>query len=90
MRKAPKKGHFKSFFVFLDRIITIFRIILERQCFKAICGGSSEVKISRLVFTHDESSAWGQMNTIWTHHFVMALKQHNYAFKNPVNPVDLV
>jgi len=59
----------------------IFRIILERHCFKAICGGSSKVKISWLVFTHDESSAWGQMNTIWTHHFVMALKQHNYAFK---------
>ena len=68
----------------------IFRIILERHCFKAICGGSPKVKISRLVFTHDESSAWGQMNTIRTHHFVMALKQHNYAFKDPANPVDLV
>ncbi len=67
----------------------IFRIILERHCFKAICGGSSEVKISWLVFTHDESSAWGQMNTIWTHHFMMALKQHNYSFKNPVNPACL-
>jgi hypothetical protein len=71
-------------------MIMIFRIILERHCFKAICGGSPEVKISWLVFTHDESSAWGQMNTIWTHHFVRALKQHNYAFKDPVNPVDLV
>jgi hypothetical protein len=37
------------------------RFFLERHRFKDICGGLSKVKISKLVFTHDESFSFVQM-----------------------------
>ena len=42
-----------------------------------ICGGSSEVKTSKLDFIPDDSSAWARMRYHPAHHFVMSLKQHH-------------